>query len=76
MLSNTKNNNTNTVYSSPPTSPSKCIEIKYDNEVAAVKLTPTISYDESCSNHIFDPSKMSPPNSFMDKLIARRGKYN
>ena len=27
------------------------------------------------TNHVFDPFKMSPPNSFMDKLNARIDNY-
>jgi hypothetical protein len=74
MLSGTINTNGN--YSSPPVSPSKCIEIKNKDDLNIIKLKPSISFDKSCSNNMFDPSKMSPPNNFMEKLIARREKYN
>lgn len=38
------------------------------------------SYNDNCKelslNHTFiDPSKMSPPNSFMDKLMKRMDNY-
>lgn len=33
------------------------------------------SSELSLNNTFFDPSKMSPPNSFMDKLIKRMDTY-
>lgn len=34
------------------------------------------SYSLECNKNIFDPSKSSPPNEFMEKLNKRMGIYN
>ena len=58
----------------------KCIINKISTPIPIQQTSPTNKRDNektySLQEHIFDPSKSSPPNEFMLKLKLRMNHYN
>lgn len=46
-----------------------------NEELKAIPLESVKSFESKLDNNSFDPSKFSPPNDFMNKLITRINSY-
>jgi hypothetical protein len=50
--------------------------LKLENEeLKEIPLQTTKSFESKLDNNSFDPSKFSPPNDFMNKLMNRMSNY-
>jgi hypothetical protein len=53
---------------------------KYETDIPAlskpIPIQKVDSYENKSNNNIFDPSKSSPPNEFMIKLLQRINGFN